>query len=120
MITIVTILSETNGFAQFNNIRQVVSYAGLDVAERQSGLFKGKTRISKKGNSRIRQCLYMPALSATPPPVGVHALYQRIVERNPTNKRKGVVAGMRKLLILTFVLWKKNEAYNPNYRWNTD
>ena len=49
LITIVTILSETNGFAQFNNIRQVVSYAGLDVAERQSGLFKGKTRISKKG-----------------------------------------------------------------------
>ena len=120
LITIVTILSETNGFAQFNNIRQVVSYAGLDVAERQSGLFKGKTRISKKGNSRIRQCLYMPALSATNHNDGIKALYQRIVERNPTIKRKGVVAGMRKLLILTFVLWKKNEAYNPNYRWNTD
>ena len=120
LITIVTILSETNGFAQFNNIRQVVSYAGLDVTERQSGLFKGKTRISKKGNSRIRQCLYMPALSATNHNDRIKALYQRIVERNPTIKRKGVVAGMRKLLILTFVLWKKNEAYNPNYQWNIE
>lgn len=120
LITIVTILAETNGFVQFNNIRQVVSYAGLDVAERQSGMFKGKTKISKKGNSRIRQCLYMPALTATNHNDKIKALYQRIVERNPTIKRKGIVAGMRKLLIINFVLWKKNEAYNPNYQWNTD
>jgi transposase len=119
LLTIVTVLCETNGFLQFNNIRQVVSYAGLDIAERQSGLFKGKTRISKKGNSRIRECLYMPALSATSYNEQIKALYQRVIERNPTIKRKGVIAGMRKLLVLIFVLWKKNEAYNLEYNWNT-
>lgn len=118
LLTIVTVLCETNGFTQFNNIRQVVSYAGLDIAERQSGLFKGKTRISKKGNARIRECLYMPALSATSYNEPIKSLYERVVERNPTIKRKGVIAGMRKLLILIFVLWKKNEAYNPTYQWN--
>jgi transposase len=118
LLTIITVLCETNGFSQFNNIRQVVSYAGLDIAERQSGLFKGKTRISKKGNARIRECLYMPALSATTYNETIKALYQRVIERNPTIKRKGVVAGMRKLLILIFVLWKKNEAYNAEYQWN--
>jgi transposase len=118
LLTIITVLCETNGFSQFNNIRQVVSYAGLDIAERQSGLFKGKTRISKKGNARIRECLYMPALSATSYNDQIKALYQRVIERNPTIKRKGVVAGMRKLLILIFVLWKKNEAYNAEYQWN--
>ncbi len=118
LLTIVTVLCETNGFAQFNNIRQVVSYAGMDIAERQSGLFKGKTRISKKGNSRIRECLFMPALSATSYNEQIKALYQRVIERNPTIKRKGVVAGMRKLLILIFVLWKKNEAYNAEYKWD--
>lgn len=118
LLTIVTVLCETNGFSQFNNIRQVVSYAGMDIAERQSGLFKGKTRISKKGNARIRECLYMPALSATSYNKPIKALYQRIVERNPTIKRKGVIAGMRKLLILIFVLWKKNEAYDAEYQWD--
>lgn len=117
MITVVTILCETNGFALFNNIRQVVSYSGLDIAERQSGKFKGKTRITKKGNARIRQCLYMPALTATNHNEHIKNLYIRIVERNPTIKRKGVVAGMRKLLILIFVLWKKNEAYDPSHPW---
>lgn len=107
LLTIVTVLCETNGFTQFNNIRQVVSYAGLDIAERQSGLFKGKTRISKKGNARIRECLYMPALSATSYNEPIKLLYDRVVERNPTIKRKGVIAAMRKLLILIFVLWKK-------------
>ena len=95
LLTIVTVLCETNGFAQFNNIRQVVSYAGLDIAERQSGLFKGKTRISKKGNARIRECLYMPALSATCYNEHIKALYQRVIERNPTIKRKVVIAGRK-------------------------
>lgn len=117
MITIIVILCETNGFQMFNNIRQVVSYAGLDVVMKESGQYKGKTRISKKGNARIRQCLYMPALAATMYNEDIKNLYKRINDRNPEIKRKGIVAGMRKLLILTFVLWKKNEEYNLDYKW---
>jgi transposase len=115
--TIIVVLCETNGFQMFESIRQVVSYAGLDVVMKESGNFKGKTKISKKGNNRIRQCLFMPAMSAIQHNVKIKELYSRIVERNPDIKRKGVVAGMRKLLILIFVLWKKNEDYDPNYVW---
>ena len=118
LITIVIVLCETNGFELFNSIRQVVSYSGLDVQMKESGNFKGKTRISKKGNARIRQCLFMPALTATMHNEKIKALYDRINEKNPDIKKKGVVAGMRKLLILIFVLWKKNEEYNPQYQWN--
>ncbi|MGC9151096.1 MAG: hypothetical protein ACP5F6_04995, partial [Microbacter sp.] len=60
----------------------------------------------------------MPALTATNHNESIKALYQRIVERNPTIKRKGIVAGMRKLLMLIFVLWRKNESFNPDYLWN--
>lgn len=118
LITIVIVLCETNGFELFNNIRQVVSYSGLDIQMKESGNFKGKTRISKKGNVRIRQCLFMPALTATMHNEKIKSLYERINERNPDIKKKGVVAGMRKLLILIFVLWKKNEEYNPQYQWS--
>ena len=118
--TIIGIICETNGFELFNNIRQLVSYAGLDVVFNQSGAFNGKTRISKRGNARIRQILYMPALSATQYHSSIKDLYERVVERNPTVKRKGVVAGMRKLLIYIFVLWTKNEVYDPSYQWGTN
>lgn len=117
VITIIIILCETNGFLLFNNIRQVVSYAGLDVVLKESGKYKGKTKISKKGNARIRQCLFMPSLTAIQHNENIKNLHQRITERNPDIKRKGIVAGMRKLLILTYILWKKNEEYNQNYVW---
>lgn len=117
IITIAVVLCETNGFELFSGIRQVVSYSGFDVQMKESGKFSGKTKISKKGNARIRQCLFMPALTATRNNEKIRALYERINERNPGIKKKGVVAGMRKLLILIFVLWKKNEEYNPNYQW---
>jgi transposase len=120
IMTVIIVLCETNGFRLFNNIRQVVGYAGLDVEMKESGKFKGKTKISKKGNARIRECLFMPALSATNCNGNIKELYKRVVAKNPGIKRKGVVAGMRKLLILIFVLWKKNESYNENYQWGKD
>jgi transposase len=117
LMTVVIVLCETNGFQLFNNIRQVVSYAGLDVEMKESGKFKGRSKLSKKGNARIRQSLFMPALSATNYNKNIKAFYKRVVEKNPDAKRKGIVAGMRKLLILIFVLWKKNETYNENHQW---
>lgn len=115
--TVVILICETNGFRLFNSIRQLVSYAGMDVTQNESGKYKGKTRISKRGNTRIRQALYMPSLSATRANEPIKELYQRINERNPETKRKGLVAGMRKLLILTYTLWRKDEEYIRDYDW---
>ena len=120
LITIVVVLCETNGFELFNSIRQVVSFAGLDIKMNESGKFKGKTKISKKGNARIRQCLFMPAMCATNWNDKIKDLYDRIAERNPGIKRKGIIAAMRKLLILIFVLWKNGEEYNPQYVWHSN
>lgn len=111
------LMSETNGFRMFNNIRQVVSYAGLDVSHNESGNFAGKSRISKKGNNRIRKILYMPALSAASSNKSIKNLYERVCERNPNIKKKGVVASMRKLLVLSYVIWKKDVTYDKNYQW---
>ena len=61
--TVATILAETNGFSLFKSTSQLVSYAGYDVVENQSGNRVGKTRISKKGNSRIRRVLHLPAFN---------------------------------------------------------
>src|SRR5690606_1194608 len=115
--TAVILVCETNGFALFNNLNQLVSYAGLDVTQNESGKYTGKTRISKRGNTRIRQALYMP-LSAVQANEPIKRLYERVKERNPDIKRKGIVAGMRKLLILAYTLWKKDEEYNKNYDWS--
>lgn len=116
--TSIILASETNGFELFKSIRQLVSYAGLDIEFKESGRFKGKTRISKKGNSRIRQALFMPAMTACKYNEPIKQLYTRVCEHNPQTKRKGIVAGMRKLLIYAFVIWKKDTAYDSGFVWN--
>ena len=44
-LSIATVIAETYGFKLFENYKQVVSYAGYDVVENQSGLHSGKTKI---------------------------------------------------------------------------
>ena len=114
-MTIITILTEVNGFLLFKNIRQLVSYAGLDIVEDASGNRTGKTRMSKKGNVRIRSALYMPALSAIEYNKDFNNFYKRIIDGREV-KKQGVVAVMRKLLVIIYVLWKKEEEYIENYQ----
>ena len=65
ILTIATVIAETQGFEHFKSVKQLVSYTGLDVVQRESGTsIKGKTRISKKGNKYIRRALYMPSIVA--------------------------------------------------------
>lgn len=113
-ITIIKVLSEVNGFLLFKNIRQLVSYAGLDVVANESGKYKGKTKISKKGNARIRTALYMPSMSAANHNKSLKTFYNR-VNQGRAIKKEGLIAVMRKLLILIYTLWKKEEIYVENY-----
>lgn len=119
LITVATIVAETRGFDQFTSIKQVVSYAGYDVVERQSGSsVKGKTRISKKGNRYIRNALYFPAMVACRYNQELKTAYQRIIEGKPS-KMVGQVAIQRKLLALTYTLWKNNQEYREGYQKNS-
>lgn len=115
VLTVANLITETNEFALFDNQRQLVSYAGYDVVENQSGKRSGKTRISKRGSSRIRRALHMPALMVVTykqrPFVG---LYERVYQQTKI-KMKGYVAVQRKLLTLIYALWKKDAPYEPAY-----
>ena len=115
ILTVAAIVGETNGFKLINNQRQLVSYAGYDIIENQSGKRIGKTRISKRGNSHIRRALHMPAFSVvTYEQAGFKALYERVYERTGF-KMKGYVAVQRKLLMLIYTLWKRDEEFDPNH-----
>ena len=61
-------------------------------------------------NIHLRQCLHFPAFTAVKYNKSLKNLHERIVERQAI-KMKGYVAVQRKLLMLIFNLWKKNEPY---------
>lgn len=115
LISVATVIGETNGFAQVEKQGQLVSYAGYDVVEKQSGKRHGKTRISKKGNSHIRRVLHFPALSVvrygTEPFASFH---QRLMD-NGKLKMQAYTAIQKKLLVLMWALWRKNERFDPKH-----
>lgn len=113
-MTIVIIIAETNGFALIENQRQLTSYSGLDVVHNSSGLKKGKTSISKKGNKFIRRALFMPAMVAIRYNQKLKELFIRLVAKKNI-KKVALIAVARKLLVLIYTIWKNNIDYIPNY-----
>lgn len=112
--TVVAVIAETHGFSNISSIRQLNSYAGYDVSIRESGKWKGKSRISKKGNSHIRRALYMPSLSSIQHSKTYEAFYERLKEKKGIKLVAGT-AVQRKLLGLIYTLWKNDTEYIENY-----
>jgi transposase len=117
-LTLATILGETNGFELIRNKRQLTSYAGLDVKDKQSGTsVKGKSCISKRGNKYLRKAMYLPSLTAIRWNKNYKAIYDRLVVKHGL-KMKAIVAIQRKLLELTFTIYKKQEDFDPDFEEN--
>jgi transposase len=114
LTTAIVVVAETTGFVLVENERQLASYAGLDVVQRQSGLSTSTTRISHRGNVRLRTALYLPAVRSLRYNPQQAALYIRLRARHP-NGKPGVIAVMRKLLLLCYAIWKNDCAYDPHY-----
>ena len=112
LISALTVIAETNQFALVHNIKQLISYAGLDVQLRQSGRSSKKARISKKGNAHIRKALYMPALAASRSSSFLNQFCQRVNQGKPA-KKVGIIAVEKKLLALIYTLWKSGEEFDP-------
>lgn len=114
-LTAATILAETNGFELVRNKRQLASYAGFDVQEKQSGTsVKGKTRISKKGNKNLRKAMHFPALTAIRHDERFKAIFARLVSKHGI-KMKAAVAVQRKLLEMCYTIFQSRIPYNKNY-----
>lgn len=118
-LTAVTVLAETNGFELIRSKKQLTSYAGLDVKEKQSGTsVKGKAVISKKGNKFLRKTMHLPALASIRHDERFKAIFARLVGKHGI-KMKGAVAVQRKLLELIYIIFKTGTPYDKDYLQKT-
>ena len=84
---------------------------GLNLAERSSGKWQGKLRISKRGSSRVRRWLYLAALRwvRTEP---VKSWYRRQVAARRGERKPAVVGVMRKLALVLYGVGGRGEAFD--------
>jgi transposase len=97
----------------FKNAKQLAAFIGVSPKQKESGKYAGQTKLSKFGNPRLRNILFMPALNAK----RFNEAFQPFVNRLQNNglAPKAIVgAVMRKLVHIIFGMLKNNSTFNPN------
>src|SRR5215471_9831859 len=85
---------------------------GLNLAERSSGTYQGRLRISKRGSARTRQWLYFAVLRLVQQ-CGVRPWYEAQKARHEGEARRALVAVMRKLAVALYYVGVRNEGFQP-------
>ncbi|SMG29446.1 IS110 family transposase [Cedecea sp. NFIX57] len=106
-----SLLAFAGNLRRFSSSKALVAYAGLNPRRCESGMWKGKSRLSKVGSSELRSVLYMPAVVAGRCNEVVKDLMTRMGSRGKTGKEH-VCAGMRKLLQLAYGVVKSGREFN--------
>ena len=114
--TAVMLVVLTDGFTRFESAAQLCSFCGLTPSIRQSGTsVNGRSRISKIGNAKLRNLLFMCSFTAFKHNKACKAIFDRITNQGKSRKL-ALIAVSNKLLKQAFAIAKSGIEYNENYR----
>jgi transposase len=112
-ITAVVILAEMGDLRRFARARQATAFAGVSPRIGDSGTSVHiQPRLCKKGNGRIRQALYLAAMTSVRGKSYLADTYQRLLQHG---KKPMVALGaiMRKLLTVMRAVLISEQPFNP-------
>jgi hypothetical protein len=100
----------------FSHLGELVAFIGLAPKETLSGSsirgIRGKPRLCKIGQARLRKTLYMPALVSIQCNPRMITFYYRLKDKGK-NGKVIVCAIMRKLVPVIFGVLKSGKKYDP-------
>lgn len=106
----------TDGFERFKSGSELCSYAGLTPVIRKSGSsINGRPRMSKIGNQKLRNLLFMCSFNACKYNKACREIYERIVAKGKS-KKLALIAVCNKLLKQAFAIAKSGLIYDDTYR----
>lgn len=115
-LTAAKLLAECRSLTRFDDVRQLVAFAGLNPAHHDSGSsIHHQPTLSKTGNAAIRAALYMPAIVAKRYNPRLRAFAQHLLDHGLC-PMEVIVAVMRKLLHLIFGILKSGQPFDPNFQ----
>ena len=114
-ITAAMLVVLTDGFSKFETASQLCSYVGITPTTRESGSsVKGRPRISKVGNKKLRNLLFLCSFNACKHNKACRELYERIVNKGKS-KKLALIAVANKLLKQCFAIAKSGRPYDESY-----
>lgn len=116
-ISALTILAEAGDVRRFRHHRQFLKFCGMDLATIQSGMFRGRSKISKYGNARLRQMLWVAAHAAVLKRANsFRDKFERYISKdrhNPDLRRKALTAIAAKMARTVHAVIKSGAPYRP-------
>ena len=113
--TALLLILETDGFTRFQNASQLSSYVGITPTIRQSGSsVRGKSRISKIGNRKLRNLLFLCSFNACKYNFTCVQLYERLVGKGKS-KKLALIAVSNKLIKQAFAIATTGNPYDEAY-----
>ena len=94
----------------FAGANAFVSFIGFDVRIRESGRFKGKRKLTKRGEAELRRLLYCAANPARRHP-RFDNFYQRQIDKGLSKTAANVILA-RKLARIAFALIRNQKSFN--------
>lgn len=114
-ITATAIVVTTNGLATFSSHNQLAKFVGVNPTQQDSGkTVRGKGKIPKRGNRRLRALLYNCAKSARRFNPRSKELYERLRAKGKCHK-VAMIAIVRQLIRFVFAVAKNNTSFDKNY-----
>ena len=105
----------TDGFTKFETAAQLCSYVGITPTIRQSGSsVRGRSSISKVGNRKLRNLLFLCSFSACKHNKSCREIYERIVNKGKS-KKLALIAVANKLLKQAFAIAKSGNPYDETH-----
>jgi transposase len=105
----------TDGFKKFETASQLCSYVGITPTIRESGSsVRGRSRISKVGNRKLRNLLFLCSFNACKHNKGCREIYERIVNKGKS-KKLALIAVSNKLLKQAFAIAKSGNSYDASF-----
>ena len=112
--TAIQIIIRTNEFKDINEPKKFACYSGVAPFTKESGLFKGKGRVSHMANKKMKTLLHMCALVALGYNQDLKEYYQRKVSEGK-NKMSVINAIRNKLIHRIFSCVNENRKYENIY-----
>jgi transposase len=113
-VTATQIIITTNEFKDIKDPKKFACYSGVAPFTQESGLFKGKARVSPLANKKLKTLLHLAALTAIQYNQDLQRYFQRKLEENK-NKMSIINAVRNKLILRIFACVNQNRKYENIY-----
>lgn len=115
MVTATQIVITTNEFKDINQAKKFACYSGVAPFTKESGMFKGKARVSHMANKKVKTLLHLAAMVAIQHNKELNVYFERKVNDEKKNKMSVINAVRNKLILRIFACVKQNRKYEKIY-----